>query len=51
MVPVSFERFGDDLLEGRALVLRAGAIELAQALDVLGPRLELARRGRDQHAP
>ena len=44
------ERLGHDLLEGGALVLRAGAIELAQALDVLGPRFELARRRRDQHA-
>ena len=44
------ERLGDHLVEGEPLVLRAGAIELAQALDLLGLRFELARRGRDQHA-
>src|SRR5215471_9686014 len=36
------QRFGHDLVERRALVLGARAINFAEALDVLGPRLELA---------
>ena len=44
------QRLGHHLVEGRALVLRAGAIDLAQAFDVLRPRLQLAGGGVDQHA-
>ena len=45
-----FQRLHHDLLEGRALVLRAGAIDLAQALDIFRPGVELARRGGGEHA-
>src|SRR6202030_2997315 len=44
-----FERLGDDLVEGEALVLRAGAIELAQAFDLARLGFELSRGGGDQH--
>ena len=50
MVPVSFSASVTTSSKVSALVLRAGAIELAQALDVLGLGLELARGGGDQHA-
>src|SRR5262249_61605361 len=38
-----FERLGDDLVEAEPLVLRAGPVKVAQALDLIGPSLELAR--------
>src|SRR5262245_25827280 len=44
------ERLGHHLVEGQALVLRARAIKLAQAFDLLGLGLELARGRRHQHA-
>ena len=44
------ERLGHHLVEGQALVLRAGAIDLAQAFDLVRLGFELARRGSNQHA-
>src|SRR4029077_9280441 len=43
-----FESLRDDFVEGQPLVLRAGAIKLAQALDLVRLSFELARRGGDQ---
>ena len=44
---VVLQRLGHHLLEGQALVLRARAIDLAQAFDIAGRRVELARGSRD----
>src|SRR5262249_52048902 len=43
-----FKRLGDDFIEGQPLVLRAGAVELAEAFDLARFGVELARRRRDQ---
>src|SRR5260221_2818758 len=44
------ERLGHHLVEVQSLLLRAGAIKLAQALDLFGLGLQLARGRRYQHA-